>query len=98
MNRYVKFLLIILVILFLNQYKNLSLIKENFYGWIPTPTRYFKHIGSDIRGNPEFIGYNERGVPIFYDKNRRDIGYGNKGYRGPFMLGLFPFLYNYLYN
>jgi hypothetical protein len=95
MNRYVKCLLIILIVLFLNQFK---LIKENFYGWIPIPTRNFRNIGSDIRGNPVFIGHNKKGTPIFYDKNKRNIGYGNKGYRGPFMLGLFPFLYNYLYN
>ena len=74
-----------------------DVIQENFYGWIPTPTRYFRHIGSDLRGNPVFIGHDEKGIPIFYDKNRRNIGYGNKGYRGSFMMGLFPFLYDYLH-
>ena len=95
MNRYVKCLLIILIILFLSKFK---LIKENFYGWIPTHIKYHRHINSDIRGQPVFIGHNEKDIPSFYDKNRRNIGYGNKGYSGPFMLGLFPFLYNYLYN
>lgn len=90
MNRYVKCLLIILILLTFSQYNS---IKENFYGWIPTPTRYFRNIGSDIRGNPVFIGYNSKGYPIFFDKNKRNIGYGNKGYIGPFMIGLFPFLY-----
>jgi hypothetical protein len=90
MNKYIKCILLILILLSFNK-KNL--IKENFYGWIPTPTRYFKNINSDIRGSPVFIGYSSKGHPIFYDKNVRNIGFGNKGYLGPFMLGLFPFLF-----
>lgn len=93
MNTIIKCVILLISIILISQSNK---IKETFYGWIPTPTRYFKHIGSDIRGNPVFIGHNEKGIPIFYDKNRRNIGYGNKGYRGSFMMGLFPFLYNYL--
>ena len=94
MNSIIKLFLLLIGLLVISQ---LNVIKENFYGWIPTPTRYFKHIGSDLRGNPVFIGHDEKGIPVFYDKNRRNIGYGNKGYKGSFVMGLFPFLYDYLH-
>ena len=88
-----KYVFAILLIFLFMKYSN---INENFYGWIPTPTRYFKHIGSDLRGNPIFLGHDNHGAPVFYDKNVKNIGYGNKGYLGSFILGLFPFMYNYL--
>lgn len=88
----IRIVLVFLIVIFL--IKNIK-INENFYAWIPTPTRYFKHINSDLRGSPLFMGYNERGTPVFYDKNSNNIGYANKEYLGPFVVGLFPFMYNY---
>ena len=89
----IKYVLIFILVLFI-LLKNKD-VKENFYGWIPIPTRYFRNIGSDIRGGPTFIGHDRNGSPIFYDQNSKNIGYGNKGYLGSFILGLFPFLYGY---
>ena len=68
-------------------------VRENFYGWIPTPTRYFRNINSDIRGAPIFIGHDKNGSPVFYDKVSKNIGHSNKGYLGSFILGLYPFWY-----
>ena len=87
----IKYLLIIILVLSIIL-KNKK-VRENFYGWIPTPTRYFKHINSDIRGGAVFIGRDKYGRPVFYDKNSNFIGYNNKEYLGSFILGLFPFFH-----
>ena len=93
MNIDIKYLFIIILVLSLLLRNNK--VRENFYGWIPIPTRYFRHIGSDVRGGPIFIGHDKNGSPVFYDKNSENVGYGNKGYLGSFILGLFPFWYGY---
>ena len=62
------FIIFILAILFI--FKN-NTIKENFYGWIPVPTRYFKET-NNIRGDIIFVGNDENGKPLFYNKNRCD--------------------------
>ena len=88
-------LLFIILIIFNKKFK----LKESFYGWIPIPTRNFRYINSDLRDNYSFIAYNNKGIPIYYDKYSNRLGYGNKGFLGSFILGLFPYhFHNYNYN
>ena len=52
-------------------------VNENFYGWIPISTRNTRNMSYDLRGDP------------IYNKQI----YRTKGYLGPFIYGLFPYLH-----
>jgi len=54
-------------------------LNEKFYGWIPIPTRNTHNMSYDLRGDPVY--------------NRKVIPYRTKGYLGPFIYGLFPYMY-----
>ena len=55
-------------------------VKEDFYGWIPISSRSTRNMSYDLRGDP----YLPPRLRYFYP-------YRTKGYRGPFVLRLFPF-------
>lgn len=53
-------------------------VNENFHGWIPISTRSTRNMSYDIRGDPVY---------------RQNMQYRTKGYYGPFIYGLFPYLH-----
>ena len=68
---------IFIFILFIILYRKFT-VQEQFYGWIPTSTRSTRNMIYDLRGHPIF-------------GNKRIQPYRNKGYRGPFIYGLYPY-------
>ena len=70
---------ILILILFIVLFVKFT-VHEKFHGWIPISTRNTRNMSYDIRGDP--LIYNKYTVPYRY-----------KGYLGPFMYGLFPYLH-----
>lgn len=54
-------------------------LKETFYGWLPISSRSTRNMSYDLRGDPYL-------PPRF-----SFYPYRTKGYRGPFVVKLFPF-------